>query len=154
MRDKPCRPTEAGRRLCQHVDRVRMLELELQGAVPDLPLYVLGRLYHQLCVACWRQDKFAEAEAHNATTLDMARRCDDRALLADALGSQANLRFWRGEVAGAISTWQQALALAPESWDLTKRWPASLPLVIEDARRRLLAEGCDDEAFAWLLWDA
>lgn len=83
------------------------------SAVPDLPLYVLGRLYHQLCVACWRQDKFAEAEAHNAAALDLARRCDDRALLADALGSQANLRFWRGEVASAISTWQQALALAP-----------------------------------------
>lgn len=37
VRDKPCRPTEAGRRLCQHVDRVRMLEQELQGAVPGLP---------------------------------------------------------------------------------------------------------------------
>lgn len=46
-----------------------------------------------------------------------------------------------------------ALALAPESWDFTTRWPASLPVVIEDAHRRLLAEGCDDEAFAWLLWD-
>ena len=37
VRDKPCRPTEAGRRLCQHVDRVRMLEQDLQGAVPGLP---------------------------------------------------------------------------------------------------------------------
>jgi LysR family transcriptional regulator (chromosome initiation inhibitor) len=37
VRDKPCRPTEPGRRLCQHVDRVRMLEQELQGAVPGLP---------------------------------------------------------------------------------------------------------------------
>jgi LysR family transcriptional regulator (chromosome initiation inhibitor) len=37
VRDKPCRATDAGRRLCQHVDRVRMLEQDLQGVVPGLP---------------------------------------------------------------------------------------------------------------------
>jgi LysR family transcriptional regulator (chromosome initiation inhibitor) len=26
VRDKPCRPTEAGRRLCRHLDRVRLLD--------------------------------------------------------------------------------------------------------------------------------
>jgi LysR family transcriptional regulator (chromosome initiation inhibitor) len=31
LRDQPCRATETGRRLCQHVDRVRLLEQELQG---------------------------------------------------------------------------------------------------------------------------
>ncbi len=36
VRDQPCRATETGRRLCQHVDRVRLLEHELQGAVPAL----------------------------------------------------------------------------------------------------------------------
>ena len=36
VRDQPCRPTETGRRLCQHVDRVRLLEQDLQGAVPGL----------------------------------------------------------------------------------------------------------------------
>ena len=36
VRDQPCRPTETGRRLCQHVDRVRLLEQELQGALPTL----------------------------------------------------------------------------------------------------------------------
>ena len=36
VRGQPCRPTEAGRRLCQHVDRVRLLEQELQGALPAL----------------------------------------------------------------------------------------------------------------------
>lgn len=36
VRGPPCRPTEAGRRLCQHVDRVRLLEQELQGALPAL----------------------------------------------------------------------------------------------------------------------
>lgn len=36
VRDQPCRPTEQGRRLCQHVDRVRLLEQELQGTLPAL----------------------------------------------------------------------------------------------------------------------
>ena len=36
VRDQPCRATDAGRRLCQHVDRVRLLEQELEGAVPAL----------------------------------------------------------------------------------------------------------------------
>jgi LysR family transcriptional regulator (chromosome initiation inhibitor) len=34
VRGQPCVATETGRRLCQHVDRVRLLEHELQDAVP------------------------------------------------------------------------------------------------------------------------
>jgi tetratricopeptide (TPR) repeat protein len=83
------------------------------SAVPDLPLPVLGRLYHQLCVACWRQDKLALAGTHNDAALHIARRCDDRALLADALGSRANLQFWAGDWAAAQASWHEALALSP-----------------------------------------
>lgn len=36
VRAQPCRATETGRRLCQHVDRVRLMEHELEGAVPAL----------------------------------------------------------------------------------------------------------------------
>lgn len=36
VRGQPCRATEAGRRLCQHVDRVRLLEQELYEALPAL----------------------------------------------------------------------------------------------------------------------
>lgn len=36
VRGQPCLATETGRRLCQHVDRVRLLEQELQGALPAL----------------------------------------------------------------------------------------------------------------------
>ncbi|MES2717621.1 MAG: LysR family transcriptional regulator ArgP [Pseudomonadota bacterium] len=36
VRAQPCRATEAGRRLCQHVDRVRLLEQELHGVLPAL----------------------------------------------------------------------------------------------------------------------
>jgi tetratricopeptide (TPR) repeat protein len=82
------------------------------NAVPDLPLQVLGRLYHQLCVACWRQDKLAEATRHNQAALDLAHRCGDRSLQADALGSLANLQHWRGDTQAALATWRQALALS------------------------------------------
>ncbi|CAN5168301.1 LysR family transcriptional regulator ArgP [soil metagenome] len=34
VRDQPCRATDTGRRLCQHVDRVRLLEQEVQGLLP------------------------------------------------------------------------------------------------------------------------
>ena len=36
IRDQPCRATETGRRLCQHVDQVQLLEQDLQGTVPAL----------------------------------------------------------------------------------------------------------------------
>lgn len=36
VRGQPCRATEMGRRLCQHVDRVRLLEQELHEALPAL----------------------------------------------------------------------------------------------------------------------
>ena len=36
VRGQPCLATETGRRLCQHVDRVRLLEHELHGKVPSL----------------------------------------------------------------------------------------------------------------------
>ena len=44
VRGQPCRATETGRRLCQHVDRVRLLEQELQGALPALAPQGLARV--------------------------------------------------------------------------------------------------------------
>jgi len=44
VREQPCRPTETGRRLCRHVDRVRLLEQELEGAVPALAPEGLARV--------------------------------------------------------------------------------------------------------------
>lgn len=44
VRGQPCRPTDSGRRLCQHVDRVRLLEQELQGAMPALARDGLARV--------------------------------------------------------------------------------------------------------------
>ena len=37
IREQPCRATETGRRLCRHLDHVRLLEQELQDALPALP---------------------------------------------------------------------------------------------------------------------
>ena len=36
IRAQPCQATDMGRRLCQHVDRVRLLEQELHDALPTL----------------------------------------------------------------------------------------------------------------------
>ena len=36
VRGQPCRPTDTGRRMCQHMDRVRLLERDLNDALPAL----------------------------------------------------------------------------------------------------------------------
>lgn len=36
VRGQSCRPTDTGRRMCQHMDRVHLLEQELHGALPAL----------------------------------------------------------------------------------------------------------------------
>lgn len=42
IRDQPCRATETGRRLCQHVDQAQLLEQDLQGNLPALAQAALG----------------------------------------------------------------------------------------------------------------
>ena len=81
-------------------------------AVPDLPVHVLGTIYHQLSVACWRQSKLAESELYNRAALDAAERCGDKALLANALGTRANLLHWRGENALAQQHRREGISLA------------------------------------------
>jgi LysR family transcriptional regulator (chromosome initiation inhibitor) len=68
VRDQPCRATETGRRLCQHVDRVRLLEQDLQGTLPALAPRGLTRVALPIAVnadslATW----FAPAVAAFAT---------------------------------------------------------------------------------------
>ncbi|MDZ4292533.1 MAG: LysR family transcriptional regulator ArgP [Hydrogenophaga sp.] len=36
VRGQPCKPTDTGRRMCQHMDRVRLLEQELTDALPAM----------------------------------------------------------------------------------------------------------------------
>src|SRR5215510_13171969 len=44
VRGQPCSATEMGRRLCQHVDRVRLLEQDLEGSVPALTAEGIARV--------------------------------------------------------------------------------------------------------------
>lgn len=44
VRGQPCRATDTGRRLCQHVDHVRLLEQELQATLPSLAPETLARV--------------------------------------------------------------------------------------------------------------
>jgi LysR family transcriptional regulator (chromosome initiation inhibitor) len=44
VRGQPCRPTETGRRLCQHADHVRLLEQDLRDALPGLDPAGLARV--------------------------------------------------------------------------------------------------------------
>ncbi len=67
--------------------------------------------------------QLATAEDQRAATLAIAARCGDHALHGDALGSRANLQFWRGEWPAARASWQQALALS--AW-LTPRQRGAL----------------------------
>lgn len=80
-------------------------------AVPDLPLHVLGTIYHRLSIACWRQSKLDEAAVYNRAALDAAERCADKALRGGALGTRANLHHWRGECAAAQRDWREGIAL-------------------------------------------
>jgi DNA-binding Xre family transcriptional regulator/Tfp pilus assembly protein PilF len=109
--------------------------------VPGLPRAVLGRLYHQLAVACWRQDKLDEAARHTTSALAIAQAENDHELHALALGSRANLHFWAGRVAEALADWRSALALArwlepPERGKLHCNLGASLAETGEPAAGR------------------
>ena len=81
--------------------------------VPQLPLHVLATLYDQLCIASWRQSKLDAAETYNRAALELAQRCDDKALIASSLRSRANLLHWRGDCAAAQACYREVLALAP-----------------------------------------
>ena len=82
-------------------------------AVPQLPVHVLATLYDQLCVACWRQSKLAAAQTYNDAALALGERCGDKALIASALRSKANLLHWRGDCELAQRTYRECLALGP-----------------------------------------
>lgn len=81
--------------------------------VPDLPIHVLGELFNQLTIASWRQSKIDQAELYNRKAEDIALRSKDKAVLAGALLSKANLLSWRGKASSAINTYRECLSLEP-----------------------------------------
>lgn len=77
VRGQPCQATAMGRHLCQHVDRVRLLEQELQGTVPTLtpdgPVRVrLPVAVNADSLATWFAPAVATFAADAAVLLDVA----------------------------------------------------------------------------------
>jgi LysR family transcriptional regulator (chromosome initiation inhibitor) len=94
VRGQPCRATDIGRRLCQHVDRVRLLEQELQSALPALAPEGLARVALPIAVnadslATWFAPAVA-AYAANAPVL-VELMVDDQDHTAEWLRSGAVL---------------------------------------------------------------
>ena len=77
VRDQPCRATETGRRLCQHVDRVRLLEQDLQGTLPALAPRGVARVALPVAVnadslATWFAPTLATFAADAAVLVEVA----------------------------------------------------------------------------------
>lgn len=100
VRGQPCIGTETGRRLCQHVDRVRLLEQDLQGAMPALAPEGMARVPLPIAVnadslATWLAQPIAAFAAANPVLVEVA--VDDQDHTTEWLRSGAVL----GAVTGA-----------------------------------------------------
>ncbi|WP_426116388.1 LysR family transcriptional regulator ArgP [Massilia sp. PWRC2] len=107
VRAQPCYATETGRRLCQHVDRVRLLEHELHGALPTLAVDAGGPLLVPLPVvvnadslATWFAPAMTRFAAAAPVLMDVA--VDDQEHTAQWLRS--------GKVLAAVTASAQAAA--------------------------------------------
>lgn len=94
VREQPCRATDTGRRLCQHVDRVRLLEQELQGTLPALAPQGPTRVALPVAVnadslATWFAPALAAFAADAPVLVDVA--VDDQDHTSDWLRSGAVL---------------------------------------------------------------
>jgi LysR family transcriptional regulator (chromosome initiation inhibitor) len=77
VRGQPCLATDTGRRLCQHVDRVRLLEQELQGTLPALAPEGVTRVALPIAVnadslATWFAPALAAYAADAPVLVDLA----------------------------------------------------------------------------------
>lgn len=95
VRDQPCRATDTGRRLCQHVDRVRLLEQDLHGALPALAAegtttrVVLAMAVNADSLATWFAPTLAAFAAEAPVLVEVA--VDDQDHTAEWLRSGAVL---------------------------------------------------------------
>lgn len=94
VREQPCRATEVGRRLCQHLDRVRLLEQDLGGAVPALVPEGIARVPLPVAVnadslATWFAPAVATFAAEAMVLMEIA--VDDQDHTAEWLRSGAVL---------------------------------------------------------------
>ncbi len=94
VRGQPCRATDTGRRLCQHVDRVRLLEQDLQALLPALAPEGLTRVALPVAVnadslATWFAPALAGYAANAPVLVELA--VDDQDHTSDWLRSGAVL---------------------------------------------------------------
>lgn len=94
VRGQPCEATETGRRLCQHLDRVRLLEHELRGTLPTLDPQGQVRVRLPVAVnadslATWFAPALAAFGADAPVLMDVA--VDDEGHTAEWLRSGAVL---------------------------------------------------------------
>jgi LysR family transcriptional regulator (chromosome initiation inhibitor) len=94
LRGQPCRATDTGRQLCQHLDRVRLLEQELQGKLPALAPDGLARVALPVAVnadslATWFAPALAAFAAAAPVLVELA--VDDQDHTSDWLRSGAVL---------------------------------------------------------------
>ncbi len=110
VRGQPCRATDAGRRLCQHVDRVHLLEQDLQQNLPGFSPDAVARVTLPIAVnadslATWFAPAIAKFAATAPVLLDVA--VDDQDHTTDWLRSGAVLAAVTGTArpaTGANST--------------------------------------------------
>lgn len=77
VRDQPCRATDVGRRLCHHMDRVRLLEQDLQDTLPALAPEGVTRVSLPVAVnadslATWLAPPLATFAAQAPVLMDVA----------------------------------------------------------------------------------
>ncbi len=94
VRDQPCRATEIGRRLCQHVDHVQLIEQELHDTLPALAPQGAARVSLPIAVnadslATWAAPAISAFAAENPVLMDVA--VDDQDYTAEWLRSGAVL---------------------------------------------------------------
>ena len=129
IRDQPCRPTETGRRLCQHVDRVRLLEQDLRGTLPGLELGGTARVSLPVAVnadslATWLAPAIAAFAAHQPVLMEVA--VDDQDHTGEWLRSGAVVAAVTGVARPASGCNSRALGsmryLAAASPAFMQRW--------------------------------
>ena len=129
VRGQPCRPTETGRRLCRHTDRVRLLEQDLQDAVPGLDPQGLLRVALPIAVnadslATWLAPAIAAFAADQPVLMEVA--VDDQDHTGEWLRSGAVVAAVTGVARPASGCNSQGLGsmryLAAASPAFVARW--------------------------------
>lgn len=114
VRAQPCVPTDTGRRMCQHTDRVRLLEQELTDALPALGMQGAARVALPVAVnadslATWFAPALAAFAAQAPVLMDVS--VDDQDHTAEWLRTGAVLAAVTGTARPAAGCNSQPLGV-------------------------------------------